>query len=132
MKTMCIYTSRIRILYFACRWCGQWPRETTHTMATKMAGHLTVQERAQTAARYEVWNLAVAVQRRHTVKGRNATIHQETIKNCHSKLLTTVSVTDAWKSGRPSTFRSEENVVLVQCLLTSYPPCRLLTVSLSN
>ena len=30
-----------------------------------------------------------------TVKGRNATIRQETIKNCHSKLLTTGSVTDA-------------------------------------
>ncbi|KDR09088.1 hypothetical protein L798_01352 [Zootermopsis nevadensis] len=32
-------------------------------MATKMAGRLTVQERAQIAARYEVWNLVVAVQR---------------------------------------------------------------------
>jgi hypothetical protein len=29
------------------------------------------------------------------VKARNATIHQETIKNCHSKLLTTGSVMDA-------------------------------------
>ena len=57
-------------------------------MATKMAGHLTVQERAQIAARYEVWNSVVAVQRWwRTVKGRNATIRQETIKNGHSKLL---------------------------------------------
>jgi len=38
-----------------------------------------------------------------TLKGRNATIRQETIKNCHSKLLTTGSVTDARRSGRPST-----------------------------
>jgi len=51
-------------------------------MATKMAGRLTVQERAQIAARYEEWNSVVAVQRWWlTVKGRNATIRQETIKN---------------------------------------------------
>jgi len=38
----------------------------------------------------------VAVQRWwRTVKGRNAKIRPETIKNCHSKLLTTGSVTDA-------------------------------------
>ena len=43
-----------------------------------------------------MWNSVVAVQRWwRTVKGRNATIRQETIKNCHSKLLTTGSVTDA-------------------------------------
>ena len=49
----------------------------------------------------------------HTVKGRNATIRQETIKNCHSKLLTTGSVTDARRIGRPSASRSE-NVALVR------------------
>src|SRR5215471_5909480 len=70
---------------------------------------------SEIAARYEVWNSVVAVQRWwHTVKGRNATIHQETIKNCHSKLLTTGSVKDALRSGRPSTSRSEENVALVR------------------
>ena len=57
---------------------------------------LTVKERAQIAVRYEVWNSVVAVQRWwRTVKGRNTTIRPETIKNCHSKLLTTGSVTDA-------------------------------------
>ena len=55
------------------------------------------------------------------VKGRNATIHQETIKNCHSKLLITGSVTDARRSGRPSTSRSEENVALVRDMFTHSP-----------
>ena len=91
-------------------------------MATKMAGRLTVQERAQFAARYEVWNSVVAVQRLwRTVKGRNATIRQETIKNCHSKLLTTGSVMDAQRSGRPSTSRSEENVAFVRDMFTRSP-----------
>jgi len=58
-------------------------------MATKISGHLTVQERTQIASRFEVWNSDVTVQRWcRTVEGRNATIRQETIKNCHSKLLT--------------------------------------------
>ena len=88
-------------------------------MATKMAGRLTVQEKAQIAARYEVRNSVDAVQRWwRTVKGRNATIRQEIIKNCHSKLLTTGSVTDSRKSGRPSTSRPEENVALVQDMFT--------------
>ena len=64
---------------------------------------------------YEVWNSVVAVQRWwHTVKGKSATICQETIENCNSKLLTTGSVTDARRSGRPFTSRSEENVALVR------------------
>jgi hypothetical protein len=76
---------------------GQWPRDAARAMATKMSGRLTVQERAQIVARYEEWNSVVAVQRWWlTVKGRNATIRQETIKNCHSKFLTTRSVTDVW------------------------------------
>ena len=50
--------------------------------------------------------------------GRNATIRQETIKNCHSKLLTTGSVTDARRYGRPSTSRSEEDVALVRDIFT--------------
>jgi len=64
----------------------------------------------------------VAVQRWWlTVKERNATIRQETIKDCHSKLLTTGSVTDARRSGRPSTSRSEENVALVRDMFTHSP-----------
>jgi hypothetical protein len=67
-----------------------------------MACHVSVRERAQIAARYEVWNSIVLVQRWwHTVKGRNATIHLETIKNCHSKLMTTGLVKDARRSVHP-------------------------------
>ena len=64
----------------------------------------------------------VAVERWWRVlKGRNATIHQENVKNCHSKLLTTRSVTDARISGLPSTSRSEKNVVLVRDMFTRSP-----------
>ena len=55
------------------------------------------------------------------MKGRNATIRQEKIKNCHSKLLTTGSVTDARRSGRPSTSRSVEDVALVRGMFTRSP-----------
>ena len=54
-------------------------------------------------------------------EGKNATIRQETIKNCHSKLLTTGSVTDARRSGRLSISRSEENVALVRDMFTRSP-----------
>ena len=91
-------------------------------MATEMAGSLTVQEGAQNAARYEVWNSVVAVQRWwRTVKGRNVTISQETTKNCLSKLLTTGSVKDARRSGRPLTSRSEESVASVRDMFTRSP-----------
>jgi len=61
----------------------------------------------------------VAVQRWwRTVKERNATIRQEKNKHCHSKLLTTGSVTEARRNGRPSTSRSEENVALVRDMFT--------------
>ena len=55
------------------------------------------------------------------MKGRNTAIRPETIKNCHSKLLTIGSVTDARRIGRPSTSRSEENVVLVRDMFTLSP-----------
>ena len=92
-------------------------------MATKMAGRLTVQERAQIAARYEEWNSVVSVQRWwRTVQGRNATICQETIKNCP------FAASDhrfgyglAPESGRPSTFRSEENVAFVRDMFIRSP-----------
>ena len=88
-----------------------------------MADRLTFKERAQIAARYEVWNSVFAVQIWwRTLKGRNTTIRLETIKNCHSKLLTTGSVTDARRSGRPSTPRSEENMALVRDMFTRSPP----------
>ena len=87
-----------------------------------MAGHLSVKELAQIPAHYEVWSSGVAVQRWwRTVKGRNTTIRPETIKNCHLKPSTTGSVTDARRSGRPSTSRSEENVALVRDMFTKSP-----------
>jgi hypothetical protein len=102
--------------------CEQWPREAARAMATKMAGRLTTQERAQIASRYEVWNSVVAVQRWWcTMKGGHATVRQETIKNCHSKLLTTGSVKDALWSGRQSTSWSEENVALVRGMFIHSP-----------
>ena len=80
----------------------------------KDAWPLDCLELTQIAVSYEMWNSEVAVQWWwRTVKRRNGTIRQETIKNCHSKLLTTGSVTDAQRSGRPSTPRSKENVALV-------------------
>ena len=119
---MCIYTSRNRILEFVPLWCGQFPRVAARAITTMMTGRLTVKEGAQIAARYEVWNSMVAVQRWwRKVKGRNNTIRPETIKNCLSKFLTTGSVTDARRSGRPSTFRSEENVALVRDMFTRSP-----------
>jgi len=76
-----------------------------------MAGRLTVKERAQIAARYEVWNSVAAVQSWwRTVKGRNTAFRPETVKNCYSKLLTTGSVTDARRSGPPSTSRSVDSI----------------------
>jgi hypothetical protein len=53
---------------------SHFPSAVTPAMATKMAGRLTVQERAQIAAGYEVWNSVVAWWR--TVKGRNDKIRQ--------------------------------------------------------
>ena len=55
------------------------------------------------------------------MKERNATIRQEKNKHCHSKLLTTGSVTEARRNGRPSTSRSEENVALVRDMFTRSP-----------
>lgn len=45
--------------------------------------------------------------------GPPATVDPNTIKNCHSNLMTTGSVVDDSKNGRPSTSSSEENVELV-------------------
>jgi len=89
-------------------------------MATKMAGRLTVQERAQIAARYEEWNSVVAVQRWWlTVKERNATIRQETIKNSFeaSDYRFGYGRTQKW----PSTSRSQENVALMRDMFTHSP-----------
>ena len=87
-----------------------------------MAGRLTVQERAQIAARYEVWRSILQVQRWwRTIKGRHAQIDLKTIKNCHEKLTTTGFVTEAQRSGRPSKFRDPEVLQVVQEMFTRSP-----------
>ena len=87
-----------------------------------MAGRLTVQERAQIAARYEVWRSIVQVQRWYrTIKGRHPQIDPKTIKNCHTKLMTIRSMTDAQRSGCPFKFRDPEVVQIVQKMFTRTP-----------
>lgn len=87
-----------------------------------MAEKLSVYDRAQIASRYEVWKSVVLVQRWwRREKGVNASLRPETIKNCHTKLMTTGSVKDMKRSGRPCTSRSEENVVAVQEMFTRSP-----------
>lgn len=83
---------------------------------------LTVEERAKIAARYEVWGSVVRVQRWwRAERGIHATLDAKTVKNCHSKLLTTGSVADARRSGRPSTSRTAENVDRVREMFMRSP-----------
>jgi len=90
-------------------------------MATKMAGQLTVQEQAQIVARYEVWNSVVAVQRWwRVVKGRNATIRQEIIKNCHSILLTVWCIMTATRVIGPYLLRDTMNAEIYLQMLEDY------------
>ena len=87
-----------------------------------MTSRLTIQERAKIAARYEVWNSVVEVQRWwRTLKGSRATLRPETIRNCHAKLMTTGSVNDKRRSGRPSTSRSPAKVAKVQEMFDQSP-----------
>ncbi len=87
-----------------------------------MAGRLTLQERAQLAARYEVWRSVVQVQRWwRTIKGRHDQVDAKTIRNCHEKLITTGSVADTRRSGRPSTSRDPTVVQAVQEMFTRSP-----------
>lgn len=55
----------------------------------------------------------------------------ETINNCHAKLMTTTgTVKDMARSGRPSTSRSEENVITVQEMITRSPKINAASSSL--
>ena len=45
----------------------------------------------------------------------------KTIKNCHAKLITTRSVSDTQKSGRPSKFRDPGVVQVVQEMFSCSP-----------
>jgi DNA-binding transcriptional regulator YhcF (GntR family) len=87
-----------------------------------MAYRISMQERAQVAARYEVWHSVVQVQRCwRTEHGPRATLDPKTTKKRHDKLMNTGSVFDIRRSGRPSKSRSEENVRMVQDMFTRSP-----------
>ena len=87
-----------------------------------MTGHLALQERAQQAARYEVWKSVVRVQRWWRAnKGRYAQVDAKTIKNCHAKLIATWSVADTQRRGRRSNSRGLDVVQVVQEMFTRSP-----------
>eukprot|EP00106_Octopus_bimaculoides_P001463 XP_014768905.1 PREDICTED: uncharacterized protein LOC106868252 [Octopus bimaculoides] len=84
-----------------------------------MASRLTVEERTKIAARHEVWNSVVLVQRwRRAWKGKHG---PETIKSCHTKLMTMGSVNNARRSGHPTTSQSVENMATVQEMFNCSP-----------
>lgn len=83
---------------------------------------LSLKERAQVASRFEVWRSVTLVQRWwRGVRGPHATLDAKTIRNCHTKLMTTGSVVDKPRSGRPSVARSPENVAAVRDMFTRSP-----------
>ena len=87
-----------------------------------MAGRLTLQERVQLAARYQVWRSVVQVQRWwRSIIGRHAQVDAKTIKNCHAKLMTIGAITDTRRSGRPSSSSGPELVQVVQEMFTHSP-----------
>ena len=87
-----------------------------------MSERLTNHERAQIASHYEVWKSVVQVQRwwreHHE---RRACLDSRTIKTCHSKLMTTGSVKDAPRSGRPSKSKAENDVELLRKMFDESP-----------
>lgn len=67
-----------------------------------MAQRLDLKQRAQIASRYEVWRSPSLVQRWWRQQySKYETLHPETIKSCHRKLMETGSVADLKRSGRP-------------------------------
>lgn len=87
-----------------------------------MGERLTLLERTQLAARYEVWKSVVRVQRWWTtIRGGHAQVDAKTIKNCHAKLMATGSVADTRRSGRPSKSSNQETVQAVQKMFTNNP-----------
>ncbi|CAG5056457.1 unnamed protein product [Parnassius apollo] len=81
-----------------------------------------MQERAQIASRYEVWQSIVEVQRWwRNFNGPHAVLDPKTIKNCRSKLMKTGSVADSKRTGCPSTSRSEESIKIFREMFTKSP-----------
>ncbi|KAG8285659.1 hypothetical protein J6590_075938 [Homalodisca vitripennis] len=71
---------------------------------------------------YEVWLVIVEVLRWwRNINGPHAVLDPKSIKNCHSKLLTSRSLKDNRKIGRPPTSRSEENIQFVEEIFTRSP-----------
>ncbi|CAF3023534.1 unnamed protein product [Rotaria sp. Silwood2] len=94
---------------------------------------LTVQDRALIATRYEMWQSVIEVQRWWRSQwGRHATLHPDTIKNCHQKLMTTGSVCDTERSGRHSSSRSPEIVDIVREMFTQSPGTSIRKASLDT
>jgi hypothetical protein len=98
-----------------------------------MAKRFSVQDRAQIATKYEIWQAVVAVQRWWRGKrGKHETFHPDTIKNCHRKLMTTGSVCDAERSGRSPTSRSPVVVDVVQEMFSRSPETSIMKASLES
>jgi hypothetical protein len=75
---------------------------------------LSVQERAKIAAHYKVWGLLILVQRWWKLEHRvNATMNEQTIKNCHKRLTTTGCHRKKKRSEQPSTSQTPENIATV-------------------
>ena len=67
-----------------------------------MAQRLDTKQRAQIGCRYEVWRSPTLVQRWWRQQySKYETLHPDTIKSCHRKLMETGSVADLPRSGRP-------------------------------
>ena len=78
---------------------------------------LTIQDRAKTAARYEVRYFIVQVQRRWgACEGRHEALRLETITRCRAKLMTTGSVNDKKKRTSIQNSMSGEGGKSARCL----------------
>ena len=75
---------------------------------SEMTSALTIQERAKIASYYEVRNFIVL--QWDACKGRHYTLCPETIRGCRAKPMTTGSVNDKTRSGRPFTSRLEDKM----------------------
>ena len=77
--------------------------------------NLTHQQRAQVAARFEVWQSVVQVQRWFkSVFGKNKSLSKNTIKNCHDRLINVGSVLRKPYKSRALTARTQVNIEAVK------------------
>ncbi|CAG0901828.1 unnamed protein product [Darwinula stevensoni] len=79
---------------------------TCQMLRSSMAEPFGNAERSHRALK---WGSIVQVQRWwRGGHGRRASLDLKTIRNCHTKLMTTGSVADVMRNGRPSTSRSQD------------------------